>query len=102
MALSITPTSGAGPYTMTIDLVNKSLIDDVQYALEARLQDSVGSCVVPGGPDVPVVSSALLNNGFYVRTPTVQAGNCVTYKVDIVDLATSAVISTQSVSIDNV
>lgn len=102
MALDITPTSGAEPFTLTIDLLNKFLIDGDQYRLDVRVASSVGSCTVPASSPQPEISYVLLNQGYFIRTNSVPVGNCVVYKVDIVDVATSDIISTQSVQIDNI
>lgn len=102
MALQVTPTSGAGPYTLTLDLAHKSLVEGVRYKIEARLGTNVGACVVPGGENNSSLAAQLLNIGSYTRNTDVPVGSCASYKIDIVDMKTSEIISTQSVSIDNV
>lgn len=101
MALNVTPTSGAEPYTLTIDLENKLSIDGITYDMAVRFSSTPGTCPVPAGSPSQVVRAALLNQGYYVRDITVPVGSCGVYKVDIIDLATSDIISTESVSIDN-
>lgn len=102
MALSVTPTSGAGPYTFTIDLYDGQLIDGVRFGLEARTVNAAGRCEIPDGANNVPVANALLDTGIYVRSSEVSEGNCFTLKVDVVDLATSEVISTKTANIDNV
>lgn len=102
MGLNITPTSGDAPYTLSIDLLNPSLIDGVNYDLLARFSSSTGNCPVPAAAPSQVVRDALLSQGYYIRTIVVVPGDCGVYKIDIIDLDTSTTISTQSVSIDNI
>lgn len=102
MALSVTPTSGAAPYKLSIDILNKSLIDGVRYEMEVRSQSAIGECPIPASAPVDLLRTSLLNQGYFIRNQNVAEGSCNVYKVDIIDLATSDIISTQSVSIDNV
>lgn len=102
MALSVTPTSGASPYTFTIEFYEKQLIDGVRYGLEARTVNAAGRCEIPDSePNVPI-ANALLADDSYIRNSDVNEGNCFTLKVDIVNLDTSEVVSTRSVNVDNV
>ena len=101
MALTVTPTSGAAPYTLEIDLAHKNRIDGVEYELVARQQLGTGMCNVPTNTPNEVIRNALLTDGVYVRTNGVGNNQCLVFKVDIVYLPTDEIISTQSVTVDN-
>lgn len=102
MAFSVTPTSGAGPYILSLDLANKVLIDGVFYGLVVSFAEESGVCPSSGFMTTTTVRNALLSSGTYTRTGDIEPGICGVYKVDVVDLSTSVIISTASVSIDNV
>lgn len=101
MELTVTPSSGDGPYILSADIFNKSVIDGVRYDLLAYSQSAVGECPIPTSSPNTIVRDSLLYQGFFSRNQSVPVGSCNVYKVDIVDLATSDIVSTQSVSIDN-
>ena len=87
---------------LSIELAHKNLIDGVRYDMEVRFFQRTGLCPVPENEPPSVVRDALLNTGSFAREFAVPVGACAVYKVDIIDLATSDVISTDSVSIDNI
>lgn len=101
MAFSVTPTSGASPYTLTIDFANKDLIDGVRFGFQVRSATRSGACEVPDNPPSVPVGNTLFKNGIYVNDVDVPAGSCRVWKAEIVNLDTSEIISTQSVSVDN-
>ena len=97
--MSVSPSTGVGPYTLSIVLFQKSLIDGVNYDLVVRFSSDYGVCPVPNGaPDVEIRDS-LLNQGYYINETMVGSNRCLVYKVDIVNLKTSEVIDTRSVNV---
>lgn len=102
MALTVTPTSGDGPYTLSIEVARKDVVDGVYFALEARSSMAASVCPVATGAPNPNITNSLIMQGFYIWPNNVPAGSCRVFKVDIVNVDTSEVVSTQSVSIDNI
>ena len=101
MAFNVTPASGAGPYTLELDLANKTLIDGINYELEAFFSTGTGECPVVGTSPGENIRDALLSVGSYVRTMDVTQGDCLVYTVKVVSLKDSVILSQQTVSIDN-
>lgn len=102
MAFDVTPTSDAAPYLVTASFDNAVNIDDVNYRLEVRIPKAVGSCPAPtGGTNQAGLANNLLSNGSFEIATDVDPGSCQTIGVSIVDISTSAVISSDSGQISN-
>lgn len=105
MAFSVTPTSGAGPYTLTAVIENNMNVNGVDYVATASSSDQVGSCPVEGIQNAlsPTSVNTLVQNGVVVSgAPTVASGSCRTYTLNITRVADGVVISSSSTSVDNV
>lgn len=104
MAFDVTPTSGSAPYTFTATFLNKSSFGS-EYRLRFHLSpQSEGVCLPPESAvtNIIVGANALLENGVYVReTGTVPNGNCVTYRLTVLD-SIDQVIDMKFVTVSNV
>ena len=103
MAFSVTPTSGAQPYTFEADLENKAKIDNDRYVMTLRSTTTVGSCPAVGaGTNLQTGVDELIANGVYVNTQSVPDGSCRTTTLQISDNFLGVVVSSKSVNISNV
>lgn len=102
--LTFNPSNGNPPYVLTAQWLNKSLIDDVNYKLEARLQTTPGSCLIntfPGAVNANV-TNALKNTSSYTYNILVPNGSCVAVTVRIVKISDNSVISQLTAHINNI
>lgn len=103
MAFSVTPTSGAGPYTITAAFANKDSFNYSKYALTFSFSDGVGSCPSAGVATVLVAGGvSLLENGSFVHPLDVASGSCRTYTVRIRDLETESLVQAMNATVNNV
>ena len=103
MAFSVSPTSGAGPYTVSADFLNAVEIDGIRYQLEFRQQLLSGSCFtdVATSQNNQVVVDSLLSTGSYILQTPVSAGACRTLSLIIRDVLKNVIIDYQNVYVDN-
>lgn len=104
MAFDVTPTSGAGPYTFSIDFLNKESLDANLYEFEARPRTATGSCPAPAttGSRSTGAENAFLMNDEYVTLTDVAPGSCFVVTVLIRNTQTGDVVSQASANVDNV
>lgn len=102
-ALYFNFTSGVAPYTLTVQILNKSLIDNVVYRLEARALTQVGVCstnTFPGTVSNPI-TNALMANNQYTNGTTVPSGSCYAVTVRVVRVADNSVVNFMTANISN-
>lgn len=103
MAFTVTPTSGAAPYTFEATFFNKMRINTGRYTLFLRSTDMVGSCPPMGNStNLAAGASQLLANGILISNANVSNGSCRTFTLSITDNVDSSVISSATISISNV
>lgn len=103
MAFDVTPSSGAGPYTLTASFANASLLDGVTYALELRasIQDVSCNTGMSEGTNQPGAVQSLLDTGSHVAEQPVNPTLCRTYSLIIRDVVNNTVIQFTNAYIDN-
>ena len=102
MAFSVTPTSGVAPYVINATFANRLGFERGLYRLEVRIPKTVGSCPLPNsGTNQALIAEQLLSTGSYSLTTSVEVGSCQSIGLRIVNVATSAVTSSQSEEISN-
>jgi hypothetical protein len=86
VAFSVTPTSGAGPFTYTSEIDNKEAFESGYYRLEFAGSTATGNCTSNpvGGSLVPDAALSLLNTDTWVRTAFVAPGTCNTAVLRII------------------
>lgn len=96
--------SGSAPYTLTIGIDNKDLIDGVNYVFEVRGELQTGFCAISplSGSVNNTATSALLADGSWTSNSSVASGSCRTYEARIVRVSDDAIISIQSFHISNI
>lgn len=103
MAFAVTPTSGAGPYTLTADITNKDSFNYNRYALTLSFTDAVGSCPASGVATVLVSGAVnLLESGSFAHPLVVATGSCRTYTLRVRDLVTGSIVQFMNVTVNNV
>lgn len=103
MAFTVTPTSGAEPYTFNAQFSDAVNIDNVHFSLTIRSSQLVGSCPPIGnGTDRQSAVNALLATGEYVDNEAVPAGSCRAYTAQIINKVTGDPISSETVTVSNV
>lgn len=105
MAFTVTPTSGAAPYVFEAEFSNRIGLDQGFYSLHFYATSGVGTCPAPttSGTDQQNVVQALLNVGTYTQSGnSVPAGSCRVHNLVIREIATNNIVSSSSLSIDNV
>ena len=104
MAFSVTPTSGAAPYTLSAIVADSDKIDNVLYTATLRTSSNTGSCLPEGAAtllDSSVVAS-LLADGSVEYGSTVNPGSCRSITLRILRVSDNAVVSSSTVFVDNV
>lgn len=91
----MSPVDGTVPYTITVGLLNKNLIDGVVYRFEVRTLVSFGTC--PAFPlttavQVPITQSILETNSA-ISSSGVSVNQCRTWEARIVEVASGEIIS---------
>lgn len=92
-----------GPYTFTADFLNEDAFNS-GYALRFSLSPGgVRACPLPSSASQVIEAGAtsLLETGEYVRPSNVSAGQCRTYKLEILN-PLGHVVDMQYVFIDNI
>lgn len=104
MAFTVTPTSGAGPYTYTSEITNKEQFAAGFFRLEFASLTSTTSCPTDfaGGAVNQVASDALLNTDEYTRPTAIPAGSCNTAVLRVVRIADNVIIDYVLASINNI
>lgn len=103
MAFSVTPSSGAAPYTLTASFTNSKSVTGSTYIGELRGSSSSTGCPAAGtGMVNDVVGVAeLLANGVYVSpVPSIGENSCRTFTFYIKD-ANGVVVSQASANVNN-
>lgn len=104
MAFTVTPTSGAAPYTFTANVEGSDLIDGVNYSATVLSTRATGSCPVEGigNPWTPNLMASLLNSESIVSDyGTVASGDCRTTTLLIKRLHDNEVVASANTVIDN-
>lgn len=102
-SLTVSPANGQAPYIIKANFLNKELIDDVAYKLEARRITSVGSCPLSAFPGTVSnsITTSIKNTDQWTDTTTVSTNSCAAVTVRIIKLDTNIVVSEQTVYINN-
>lgn len=100
MAFSVSPTSGANPYTLSISFLNKSSFG-LGYSFTVAQATASSSCPAVALNQSALIRDALLENGVYVVTTSVANGSCQTFTARILNPA-GEVIETQSINVSNI
>lgn len=104
MAFSVTPTSGAAPYTYEASFLYPHLITSGAYELRFQSLTATGSCPsdFSGVANNPGRAASLLMSGEYVLTTSIPAGVCSSARLSIQETSSGVVVSEMFVSINNV
>lgn len=104
MALTVTPTSGASPYTYKSVFDNKHRFASGLYRLEFRAVANVGSCSsdFSGAQNSPAIANAFMMTDSYTRTTDVAVGSCNNAQLSVVRISDGVIVSSLTASIDNV
>ena len=104
MAFTVTPTSGASPYTLSASFDTTKYIDGVNYVASLRTSASEGSCPSIGeeSPLTPTQLEVLLTTGSVVTNVGVSPGFCRAFTLTISQVSDSIVVDTSTVFVDNI
>lgn len=104
MAFTVTPTSGASPYTFEAQFSNAINIDGIHFSLEFLRAQVSGACPTDANTYVPVAgaASALLATGTFVAVSSAPVGSCQGSRLIIRNMSTGAIVSQEEVFINNV
>lgn len=92
-----------GPYTFTADFSNEDAFNS-GYALRFSISPGgLGACPLPSSASqvIEAAATSLLQTGEYVRASNVSAGQCRTYKIEVLN-PLGHVVDMQYVSINNI
>lgn len=104
MAFAVTPTSGAGPYTLSADIDDITYIDGVHYTASVMSSILLGSCPVVGDetPLTPQQLDDIISHGNASTNVGVASGYCRTFTLALSRVSDNVVVASSSVSVDNV
>ena len=101
MALTVTPTSGERPFLLEAEVSNSDGINNVNYSAELLSSVLVGACSSTGDTVIPGAGFQLATTGQFLSNSNTQNGSCRTYQLVIRNIATNAVVASQTVNVDN-
>lgn len=103
MSFTVTPSSGAAPYTFDNVIDNRNMLDDVNYSATATLMQSSGSCNAPdvNGTVYSGLVPRLYTGNSYTAGTSVPSGRCQVVGIFIIRLSDGVVVSEAYASISN-
>ena len=105
MAFTVTPTSGAAPYSLSAIVDNKENIDGISYVASVWTSVATGTCPLTGTatPVNVVLVDQLINSGTVILPyVSVDPGTCRTFTLRIMRAKTNVVIASSNATVDNV
>lgn len=104
MAFTVSPTSGAAPYTLSATVSDFVNVNGVDYVASVEGSSGVGSCPAMGvgSPlDPALVESLISGNSVELVIGTIPTGSCRTYTLRITRVSDGVVIASSNVSVNN-
>lgn len=101
MAFTVTPTSGAQPYTFLANISNKIWFNH-GYTLVFSNASANNTCPAPSAEKTPdsSISGALLANSVYIENSTVPTGTCSRFWLQIFN-SLGEEVEVKSVTVSN-